>query len=185
MCVTTYLKAMLTDGFLLSVSSRAANYAPHKTIMLHGELSATSPAHHRMAINHLLHRLIYNALLRTRCNVIPHAVRKLTLGHNSRLFYRIVLCTSMINTQGVRCRSYLPFTLKGVVLFLWAGRSRTYEELIFPACPKQVMELKNLLRCQYADDIQSDDKCGKHRNREYGAKEVFFYCFLVGSTEKL
>lgn len=25
MCVTTYLKAMLTDGFLLSVSSRAAN----------------------------------------------------------------------------------------------------------------------------------------------------------------
>ena len=57
MCVTTYLKAMLTDGFLLSVSSRAANYAPHKTIMLHGELSATSPAHHRMAINHLLHRL--------------------------------------------------------------------------------------------------------------------------------
>ena len=68
MCVTTYLKAMLTDGFLLSVSSRAANYAPHKTIMLHGELSATSPAHHRMAINHLLHRLIYNALLRTRCH---------------------------------------------------------------------------------------------------------------------
>ena len=68
MCVTTYLKAMLTDGFLLSVSSRAANYAPHKTIMLHGELSATSPAHHRMAVNHLLHRLIYNALLRTRCH---------------------------------------------------------------------------------------------------------------------
>ena len=68
MCVTTYLKAMLTDGFLLSVSSRAANYAPHKTIMLHGGLSATSPAHHRMAINHLLHRLIYDALLRTRCH---------------------------------------------------------------------------------------------------------------------
>lgn len=57
MCVTTYLKAMLTDGFLLSVSSRAANYAPHRLTMLHGELSATSPAHHRMAINHLLHRL--------------------------------------------------------------------------------------------------------------------------------
>ena len=68
MCVTTYLKAMLTDFILLSVSSRAANYAPHKTIMLHGELSATSPAHHRMAINHLLHRLIYDALLRTRCH---------------------------------------------------------------------------------------------------------------------
>ena len=68
MCVITYLKAMLTDGFLLSVSSRAADYAPHKTIMLHGGLSATSPAHHRMAINHLLHRLIYNALLRTRCH---------------------------------------------------------------------------------------------------------------------
>ena len=56
MCVTTYLKAMLTDFILLSVSSRAADYAPHKTIMLHGELSATSPAHHRMAINHLLQR---------------------------------------------------------------------------------------------------------------------------------
>lgn len=68
MCVTTYSKAMLTDFILLSVSSRAANYAPHKTIMLHGELSATSPAHHRMAVNHLLHRLIYNALLRTRCH---------------------------------------------------------------------------------------------------------------------
>ena len=53
---------------LLSVSSRAANYAPHRLTMLHGELSATSPAHHRMAINHLLHRLIYDALLRTRCH---------------------------------------------------------------------------------------------------------------------
>ena len=42
---------------LLSVSSRAANYAPHRLTMLHGELSATSPAHHRMVINHLLHRL--------------------------------------------------------------------------------------------------------------------------------
>ena len=41
---------------LLSVSSRAANYAPHRLTMLHGELSATSPAHHRMAINHLLPR---------------------------------------------------------------------------------------------------------------------------------
>ena len=53
---------------LLSVSSRAANYAPHRLTMLHGGLSATSPAHHRMAINHLLHRLIYNVLLRTRCH---------------------------------------------------------------------------------------------------------------------
>ena len=56
--VTTNLKALLTDGFLLSVSSRAANYAPLRTIKIHrGRLSATSPAHHRMAINHLLHRL--------------------------------------------------------------------------------------------------------------------------------
>ena len=74
MCVTTYLKAMLTDGFLLSVSSRAADYAPHKTIMLHGGLSATSPAHHRMAINHLLHRLIYNVLLRTRCHTLTESM---------------------------------------------------------------------------------------------------------------
>lgn len=56
-CATTNLKAMLTDGFLLSVSSRAANYAPHRLTMLHGELSATSPANRRMVINHLLHRL--------------------------------------------------------------------------------------------------------------------------------
>ena len=63
MCVTTYLKAMLTDGFLLSVSSRAADYAPHKTIMLHGGLSATSPAHHRMAINHLLQRFFMMSFL--------------------------------------------------------------------------------------------------------------------------
>ena len=42
---------------LLSVSSRASN-APLRTIKIHrGRLSATSPAHHRMAINHLLHRL--------------------------------------------------------------------------------------------------------------------------------
>ena len=38
-------------------SSRASN-APLRTIKIHrGRLSATSPAHHRMAINHLLHRL--------------------------------------------------------------------------------------------------------------------------------
>ena len=59
---------------LLSVSSRAANYAPHRLTMLHGELSATSPAHHRMAINHLLHRLIYNVLLRTRCHTLTESM---------------------------------------------------------------------------------------------------------------
>ena len=32
------------------------------------------------------------------------------------IHHRIVLCASMINTQGVRCRSYLPFTSKGVAL---------------------------------------------------------------------
>ena len=75
---------------------------------------------------------------------------------------------------------------------VWAGRSRTYGDALsfrvkdfsLPALCI-VMELKNLLHCQYADDIQSDDKCRKHRNREYGAKEVFFYRFLVGSTENL
>ena len=42
---------------LLSVSSHAAN-VPLRTLKIHrGRLSATSPAHHRMAINHLLHRL--------------------------------------------------------------------------------------------------------------------------------
>ena len=43
---------------LLSVSSRAANVPLRTTLKIHrGRLSATSPAHHRMAINHLLHRL--------------------------------------------------------------------------------------------------------------------------------
>ena len=57
-CVTTNSKAMLTDGFLLSVSSHAANVPLRTTLKIHrGRLSATSPAHHRMAINHLLHRL--------------------------------------------------------------------------------------------------------------------------------
>ena len=41
---------------LLSVSSRASN-VPLRTLKIHrGRLSATSPAHHRMAINHLLQR---------------------------------------------------------------------------------------------------------------------------------
>ena len=41
---------------LLSVSSHAAN-VPLRTLKIHrGRLSATSPAHHRMAINHLLQR---------------------------------------------------------------------------------------------------------------------------------
>ena len=167
MCVTTYLKAMLTDGFLLSVSSRAANYAPHKTIMLHGELSATSPAHHRMAINHLLQRFCMTPFLGL---VATHR------GESMITTQRVVDALICLFIKGFPCTWFFK---------VWAGRSRTYEELIFPACPKQVMELKNLLHCQYADDIQSDDKCGKHRNREYGAKEVFFYCFLVGSTEKL
>ena len=92
-------------------------------------------------------------------------------------------------------RSYLPF-YKGFpvyLIFQSVGRSVTnlrgalsfrVKDFSLPALCI-VMELKNLLHCQYADDIQSDDKCGKHRNREYGAKEVFFYCFLVGCTEKL
>ena len=81
---------------LLSVSSRAANYAPHRLTMLHGELSATSPAHHRMAINHLLHRLIYDALLRTRCH---------TEGKYD--YY----------SKSCGC-SYLPFFCKGFPVYL-------------------------------------------------------------------
>ena len=168
MCVTTYLKAMLTDGFLLSVSSRAANYAPHKTIMLHGELSATSPAHHRMAINHLLHRLIYNVLLRTRC----HTEGKVWLLLKE-------LWTLLSALFFIRVSRVLDFSKCGQV-----GHEPTRNWYSLPALCI-VMELKNLLHCQYADDIQSDDKCRKHRNREYGAKEVFFYRFLVGRTENL
>ena len=124
MCVTTYLKAMLTDGFLLSVSSRAANYAPHKTIMLHGDLSATSPAHHRMAINHLLHRLIYNALLRTRCH---------TQTESMITTQRVVDALICLFIKGFPCTWFFK---------VWAGRSRTYEELIFPACPLYSYGLK-------------------------------------------
>ena len=42
---------------LLSASSRASNVPLHTLKIHRGRLSATSPAHHRMAINHLLHRL--------------------------------------------------------------------------------------------------------------------------------
>ena len=112
MCVTTYLKAMLTDGFLLSVSSRAANYAPHKTIMLHGELSATSPAHHRMAINHLLHRLIYNALLRTRCH---------TQTESMITTQRVVDALICLFIKGFPCTWFFK---------VWAGRSRTYGDAL-------------------------------------------------------
>ena len=41
---------------LLSASSRASNVPLHTLKIHRGRLSATSPAHHRMAINHLLHR---------------------------------------------------------------------------------------------------------------------------------
>ena len=84
---------------LLSVSSRAANYAPHRLTMLHGELSATSPAHHRMAINHLLHRLDM------MCFLALGATSYLTQCENLRsdtipdFLSRIVLCASMITTQ--------------------------------------------------------------------------------------
>ena len=55
-CATTNLKAMLTDGFAFRFFSCLKRSAPY--LMVHrGRLSATSPAHHRMAINHLLHRL--------------------------------------------------------------------------------------------------------------------------------
>lgn len=111
MCVTTYLKAMLTDGFLLSVSSRAANYAPHKTIMLHGELSATSPAHRRMVINHLLHRLGMMCFL--------------ALGATQR--------ESMITTQRV-VDALICLFIKGFpctwFFKVWAGRSRTYGDAL-------------------------------------------------------
>ena len=179
-CFVSYVRYHIFEShaywriLLLSVSSRAANYAPHKAIMLHGGLSATSPAHHRMAINHLLHRLIYNALLRTRCH---------TEGESMITTQRVVDALICLFIKGFPCTWFFK---------VWAGRSRTYGDALsfrvkdfsLPALCI-VMELKNLLHCQYADDIQSDDKCGKHRNREYGAKEVFFYCFLVGSTEKL
>ena len=123
MCVTTYLKAMLTDGYLLSVSSRAANYAPHKTIMLHGELSATSPAHHRMAINHLLHRLIYDVLLSTRCH---------TEGKVWLLLKELWTLLSALEQLFIGCK--IRFCSVGFPLYLylkvWASRSRTYGDAL-------------------------------------------------------
>lgn len=115
-CATTDLKAMPTDENLLSVSSRASNSSLRTKIHL-GKSSATSPAHHRMAINHLLHRLIYDVLLSTRCNVIPHAVRKLALGHNSRFFKSDCAVCEYDYYSKSRWNSYLPFTQKGVALF--------------------------------------------------------------------
>ena len=94
---------------LLSVSSRAANYAPHRLTMLHGELSATSPAHHRMAINHLLHRLDMMCFL--------------ALGATQR--------ESMITTQRV-VDALICLFIKGFpctwFFKVWASRSRTYGE---------------------------------------------------------
>ena len=108
-CVTTNLKALLTDGFLLSVSSRASN-APLRTIKIHrGRLSATSPAHHRMAINHLLHRLDMMCFL--------------ALGATQR--------ESMITTQRV-VEALICLCIKGFpctwFFKVWASRSRTYGE---------------------------------------------------------
>ena len=124
MCVTTYLKAMLTDGFLLSVSSRAADYAPHKTIMLHGELSATSPAHHRMAINHLLQRFCMMPFLGL---VATHR------GESMITTQRVVDALICLFIKGFPCTWFFK---------VWTGRSRTYEELIFPACPLYSYGLK-------------------------------------------
>ena len=95
---------------LLSVSSRAANYAPHRLTMLHGELSATSPAHHRMAINHLLHRLIYNALLRTRCH---------TQTESMITTQRVVDALICLFIKGFPCTWFFK---------VWASRSRTCGE---------------------------------------------------------
>ena len=127
----------------LSASSRAANYAPHRLTMLHGELSATSPAHHRMAINHLLHRLIYDALLRTRCHT------------EGKYDYYSKSCG----------RSYLPF-IKGFpcTLFfkVWASWSRTYEELLFPACP-----IYRVLWCILSEDVHQHYRRSQRHYREY------------------
>ena len=85
-------------------------------------------------------------------------------------------------------RSYLPFNKGFPVYLIFQSVSMSVTNrrgTDIPCLPIAWLWIENLLHCQYADDIQSDDKCGKHRNREYGAKEVFFYCFLVGSTENL
>ena len=59
-----------------------------------------------------IHRVIYDVLLSTRCNVIPNIDLNL---HSDTIpdINRIVLCASMITTQGVRCCSYLPFVWRG------------------------------------------------------------------------
>ena len=102
---------------LLSVSSRAANYAPQRLTMLHGELSATSPAHHRMAINHLLQRFCMMPFL----GLVATHWRKVWL-----LLKELWTLLSAFFIKGFPCTWFFK---------VWAGRSRTYEELIFPACP--------------------------------------------------
>ena len=95
---------------LLSVSSHAANVPLRTTLKIHrGRLSATSPAHHRMAINHLLHRLGMMCFL--------------ALGATQR--------ESMITTQRV-VDALICLFIKGFpctwFFKVWASRSRTYEE---------------------------------------------------------
>ena len=146
MCVTTYLKAMLTDGFLLSVSSRAANYAPHKTIMLHGELSATSPAHHRMAINHLLHRLIYDALLRTRCHTEgKYDYYSKSCGRSYLPFYKgfpLYLIFQSVGKSVTNLRGALSFRVKDLsllALYIWSYVVWSIRKYTLPLSPQPSM----------------------------------------------
>ena len=95
---------------LLSVSSRAANYAPHRLTMLHGELSATSPAHHRMAINHLLQRFCMMPFL----GLVATHWRKVWL-----LLKELWTLLSAFFIKGFPCTWFFK---------VWASRSRTCGE---------------------------------------------------------
>ena len=170
MCVTTYLKAMLTDGFFCFPFL----LVPQTTLYIRPLC---------FMADCLLPHLLITGWLLTIYSIAWFIMPFLGLDATQRGKY---------DYYSKSCgRSYLPYSfiirVSRVLDFSkceQVGHEPTRNLYSLPALCI-VMELKNLLHCQYADDIQSDDKCGKHRNREYGAKEIFFYCFLVGSTENL
>ena len=101
-------KPCLPTDFAFRFFSCRKRSAPY--LMVHrGRLSATSPAHHRMVINHLLQRFYMMPFL------------GLVATQRGKYDYYSKSCG----------RSYLPF-YKGFPLYLifqvWASRSRTYGE---------------------------------------------------------
>lgn len=136
MCVTTYLKAMLTDGFFCFPFL----LVPQTTLHIRPLC---------FMANCLLPHLLITGWLLTIYSIAWFMMPFLWLDATQRGKY---------DYYSKSCgRSYLPWSnyLLVVKSFfapsgfprtwffkVWAGRSRTYEELIFPACPLHSYGLK-------------------------------------------